>query len=282
MEHIDENFLELAEYDKNEPYNALLYRARDKNANFTRYNNLESLYREDYEDFPGGLQPLDKEKDPIRGWSSGFEQRHPDIDEYGEHWRPIKEFSEFAARSTDMEFEQRISQFLDIERYINLWVFMQLVDDSDGLYQNRYIAREKGTIKFYFIPWDKDGVLGRDHKMNKRHHALWLETPLFNRCMKHRWFREALKNTWRDLREKGIISAEKIFAMIDRNAQVLEDARKRNFKRWPTDPRRSPYPDANTFYREIDYMKDWITKRIQWLDDRMATIHSIAGYMEAR
>ncbi|NIM13251.1 MAG: hypothetical protein GTO45_14155 [Candidatus Aminicenantes bacterium] len=282
MEHIDGNFLQLADFDKNEPYNALLYRARDKNANFTRYNSLESLYEKDYEDFPGGRQPLDKELDPIRGWSSGFEQRYPDIDEYGEHWQPIKEFSKFAARSTDVEFEQRIPEFLDIERYINLWVFIQLVDDSDGLYQNRYIAREKGEVKFYFIPWDKDGILGRDHKMNKRHHALWLHTPLFNRCMKHRWFREIFKNIWQDLRGKGVISEEKMLKMIDENAAVLEDAQKRNFKRWPTDPRRSPYPDANTFYQEIDYMKDWIHKRIRWLDDRIVTIHSIPDYMEAR
>lgn len=282
MEHIDGSFLQLADFDKNEPYNALLYRTRDKNANFTRYNSLESLYKKDYEDFPGGRQPLDKDLDPIRGWSSGFEQRYPDIDEYGEYWQPIKEFSRFAARSTDVEFEQRIPGFLDIERYINLWVFIQLVDDSDGLYQNRYIAREKGENKFYFIPWDKDGILGRDHKMNKRHHALWLHTPLFNRCMKHRWFREIFKNTWQDLWKKGVISEEKIFKMIDENAAILEDAQKRNFKRWPTDPRRSQYPDANTFYQEIDYMKDWINKRIRWLDDRIVTIHSIPDYTEAR
>jgi hypothetical protein len=275
MEHIDENFLQLADFNKNEPYHALLYRARDKNANFTRYNSLESLYQEDYEDFPGGRQPLDKDLDPIRGWSSGFEQRYPDIDDYGEYWRPIKEFSEFAARSTDVEFEQRIPEFLDIGRYIDLWVFIQLVDDSDGLYQNRYIAREKGEVKFYFIPWDKDGIWGRDHKMNKRHHALWLDTPLFNRCMKHRWFREIFKNTWKDLREKGVISEETIFKMIAENAAVLEDAQKRNFQRWPTDPRQSPYPDSYTFFQEIGYMKDWIRKRIHWLDDRIVTINSI-------
>jgi hypothetical protein len=280
IEHIDGSFLQLADFDKNEPYNAMLYRTRDKNANFTRYNNLESLYEKEYEDFPGGRQPLDKELDPIRGWSSGFEQRYPDIDDYGEYWQPIKEFSRFAARSTDVEFEQRIPEFLDIERYINLWVFVQLVDDSDGLYQNRYVAKEKGEKKFYFVPWDKDGILGRDHKMNKRHHALWLHTPLFNRCIKHRWFREIFKKTWQILREKGVISEEKIFEMIDANAAILVDAQKRNFQRWPTDPRRSPYPDANTFSQEIDYMKDWIHKRIRWLDDRIVTIHSIPDYTE--
>ena len=267
IEHVDRNFLELEDFDKNDSYNALLYRAKNENANFSPYNTSH-VYRKEYKDFPGGVQPREKDEDPIRGWTSGFEQRYPDKEKYGEYWKPIANFSKYVALSSDQEFERRIFDVLDIERYINLWILIQLADDSDGLYQNRYIARRKGkNARWYFIPWDKDGVLGRDYDMNKRPHTLWLHTPLFDRCMAVDWFGEAFASTWNTLVKKGIISEKNIFDMIDRNAGILEDAQKRNFRRWPAGSHL--YPDTNSFEQEIAYMKDWIGKRIQWLEQKI-------------
>jgi hypothetical protein len=218
---------------------------------------------------------LDKEGDPIRGWSSGFEQRHPNPDKYGEHWEPLKQFTRFVALSSDSEFEHGIFDLMDIDRYINFWILSQLVDDSDGLYQNRYLAKLKGKeTKWFFVPWDKDGVLGRDYKMEKRSWGVWLKTPLFNRCMKIYWFREALKNTWNTLLADRIISEENIYKMIDANAAILVDAQKRNFRRWPTHSGKSPYPDDYTFQQEIDYMKQWVHNRIQFLYNWMIRIHN--------
>jgi spore coat protein CotH len=275
MEHIDRDFLGLEDFDKSETHNALLYRAKNRSANFSRYNDLSTLYKKGYEDLPGSIQPLDKEGDPIRGWSSGFEQRHPNPDKYGEHWQPLKEFARFVALASETDFEHSIFDMMDIERYINFWILTQLVDDSDGLYQNRYLKRQKGReSKWLFVPWDKDGVFGRDYKMDKRSWGVWLRTPLFERCMNVYWFREALKSTWDTLLVKGIISEENIFKMIDDNAAILADAQKRNFRRWPTDPQNSPYPDSNTFQQEIDYMKHWIHNRIHFLYNWMIRIHN--------
>lgn len=271
MQHVDKDFLGLADFDKYEPNNALLYRARNRNANFSRLNNYMSLYKDQYEDFPGGTQPLAKDSDQIMGWSSGFEQRHPGIDRYGEYWQPLKEFAMFTAQATDAQFEQEIADKLDIDRFINLWLLIQLADDSDGLFQNRYLAREKGSTQWYFVPWDKDGVFGRDYRMNKRPHTLWLSSNLFNRCMKMDWFRESFKTAWQTLRVKGVINAEAILIEFDRLAGQLVEARKRNFKKWPaTSP---PYPDNYEFYRERGYFKYWISFRIQWLDERINNIH---------
>lgn len=279
VEHIDRDFLALQDFDKNESYNSLLYRAKNKNANFSRYNNPDALYRKGYEDIIGGIQPLDKERDPIRGWSSGYEQRHPNPDKYGEYWSLLKDFSTFVAYAPDDEFERRIVQFLDIDRFINMWIFIQLVDDSDGLYQNRYLVREKGKDSlWYFVPWDKDGILGRDFKMQKRSWAIWLKSNLFSRCMKIHWFREAFKNTWDSLLADGVISEERLVKMIDENARLLTDAQKRNFQRWPTHPDNSPYPDDYGFEEEILFMKDWIKHRIQYLYNRVLRIHNPENY----
>ncbi len=275
MEHIDQEFLGLDDFDKDESHNALLFRAKNKNANFSRYNNPADLLQEGYEDFSSGMQPRDKELDPFYGWGSGFEQRHPDPQKYGEYWGPVKELSKFIALASDEEFEKGIFEQLDINRYLELWIFSQLIDDSDGIYQNRYLVREKGKqAKWYFVPWDKDGILGRDSLMAKRSYAIWLHTNLFNRCMKIKWFREALKSTWDFYLAEGRISEKNIFKMIESNVTLLADAQKRNFLRWPADTQRGGYPDNNTFEQEIAYLKNWLHNRLQFLYNRIKNIHN--------
>ena len=267
-EHINKNFLGLEEYDKNKRFISVLYRSRNENANFSAYNS-ESYYKKDYKHFPGKRQPLEKARDPIWGWHSGFEQRYPRKKKHGEHWKPIENFTRFVALSSNQKFQGEIFQMLDRESYIDLWILTLLIDDSDGLYQNRYLARDQGkNAKWYIIPWDKDGVFGRKYNMEKRSHKKWLSTNLFERCMKIDTFRKAFKERWKKLRGTGIISGENIFKMIDQNAALLEDARKRNFARWPINY--YMYPDTNDFYQEIDSMKDWIGKRIKWLNKRIS------------
>lgn len=280
MQHVDKDFLGLEDFDKLEANNALLYRARNRNANFSRLNDYMSFYKDQYEDFPGGTQPLAKDSDPIMGWSSGFEQRYPGTDRYGEYWQPLKEFAKFTVLATDDQFEREISERLDMDRFINLWLLIQLADDADGLFQNRYLVREKGSDLWYFVPWDKDGVMGRDYRMNKRPPTLWLNSNLFRRCMKIDWFREGFKTAWQTLRVKGIINADTISKDISHLADQLVEAHKRNFKKWP--PTSPPYPDNYDFYREIGYLRLWILARIQWLDDRINNIHDTEEHKNDR
>jgi hypothetical protein len=266
-EHIDKNFLGLEAFDRNREFNSILYRARNMNANFSAHN-FKSFYKKDYKHFPGGRQPLEKARDPIWGWHSGFEQRYPHKKKHGEYWKPIEDFTRFVALASDREFGKRIFQLLDRDSYIDLWVFIQVVKDTDGLYKNRYIARHRGRdAGWYIIPWDEDGVLGRKHNMSKSSHKKWLTTHLFERCMKIDSFRKTFRDRWNELVSKGIISETNLFEMIDRNADFLRGARERNFIRWPADYYR--YPDRNDFYREVEYLKEWIGKRIRWLNERI-------------
>lgn len=267
MEHINRDFLGLEAFDRNKEFNSVLYRARNINANFSA-NNYESAYDKDYKRFPGRHQPLEKASDPIWGWHSGFEQRYPDEKKHGEYWQPIESFTRFAALAPDNRFGEQIFQLMDRDSYIDLWIFTQLIDDSDGLFKNRYLARDRGKdAKWFIVPWDKDGIFGRRHDMEKRTFNKWLSTPLFERCMRIGSFREAFKARWDTLVQKGIISEANIFAKIEQNINVLKDAQARNFTRWPADY--YMYPDTHDFYREIEYMKEWIRTRIQWLDKRI-------------
>ncbi|MCY2966936.1 MAG: CotH kinase family protein, partial [Planctomycetota bacterium] len=73
---------------------------------------------------------------------------------------------------------------------------------------------------------------------------------------------------WRTLR--GDQFADKsLFAMIDQTASQLESAQRRNFERWPVLgkyvwPNPRPYP--KTYAGEVDKLKNWLAKRLDWMD----------------
>ena len=151
-----------------------------------------------------------------------------------------------------------------------------MLDDHDGIIKNRYLARRKGSFsKWFFIPWDKDGILGRSFNMKKRPYTEWLRSPLFDRVMKIKSFRDEFKKMWQNLRKNGIIDSDNIFKIIEKNKKVLRDLQERNFRRWPANY--FLYPDKNKFDDEIEYMKKWISERIIWLDKTINELDQIEG-----
>jgi len=270
MEHIDKDFIGLEDFDRNEGHNAVLFRATNRNANFTSVNT-EPVRDKTYAHFLQQRQPVIKPNDPIQGWHSGFAQRHPDPDRFGEHWEGIEEFSRFVALSQNDQFNAEIFSRLDRSSYIDLWILTQLIDDTDGLYQNRYLARHKGRkAKWIILPWDKDGVLGRDHTMKKRPYDRWLTTHLFSRCLEIPSFREAFAARWRELVRRGVIVRANISAMIEANRRRIAAEVTRNFRRWPVDD--PLYPDTMDFSGEIAAMDDWIDARIRRLDKKISSL----------
>ena len=65
---------------------------------------------------------------------------------------------------------------------------------------------------------------------------------------------------WFELRQTTF-SNENLFATIDKHAAELGDAADRDYARWG----RSRYGD---FDGEINHLKDWLKRRVEWIDDR--------------
>ncbi|XOV66974.1 MAG: CotH kinase family protein [Fluviicola sp.] len=80
-------------------------------------------------------------------------------------------------------------------------------------------------------------------------------------------YRNALRCRWDELRQ-GILSTSYINNFIDSVALDLQDARIRNFQRWPII---GQYVNWNgfvgqTYQEDVDYMKTWIQQRSEWID----------------
>jgi hypothetical protein len=89
-------------------------------------------------------------------------------------------------------------------------------------------------------------------------------------------FTTKLKSRWQELR-LTTLNLDNIYQYIDLVADSLIEARERNFEIWigPGDPPTSQdqwFPEANylenikTYEDEINYLKNWIAMRIDWID----------------
>ncbi|KPK83804.1 MAG: hypothetical protein AMS27_11830 [Bacteroides sp. SM23_62_1] len=90
------------------------------------------------------------------------------------------------------------------------------------------------------------------------------------------FFKIEMKKRWQYLRQDPF-HVDHIYEIIDSLATVLDAAKDRNFYRfpvlgqyiWPN------YFIGQTYEEEIEFMKDWIYNRIQWMDAQIALISPV-------
>jgi hypothetical protein len=244
MERVDRQLLGLRPFHSNDFSHSVMYKAEDHAANFGQAGR------------------------------AGFEQREPDP-ERKEYWRPLELFTRFTSSSSVEEFwqaEKGIEQRLDLGNAMDFHILVLVTANSDGITKNFILARdgqESGpqTNKFFFVPWDYDGTFGRNWDATPYPHNVWLSNPLFDRLMRNADYRRRFAARWRQLRQKPLAEAA-LVRMIEDNARTLGEAAQRNVQRWPTD--RGGYPDRLTFAQDVEQMKAWVARRLQWLDQEIA------------
>jgi hypothetical protein len=105
-------------------------------------------------------------------------------------------------------------------------------------------------------------------------HWWWrlMEDPDYNHAFAARW--KALRT--------GPFSTDSIMADLDANIQNMGEAVNRNFVRWPI-LGQYVWPNyfvGNTYNEEVEYLKGWITDRLNWMDGNVSLSSGdlVAGY----
>ncbi|MGB9602321.1 MAG: CotH kinase family protein [Limisphaerales bacterium] len=239
MERVDRQLLNLRKFETNDFVHAVLYKAVDHSANFGQ-----------------------------TGYA-GYEQQEPDFTKKPNYWQPLVEFNSFVSTAKNEEFFDKQSGIwskLDIENAIDFHLLVLLTSNSDGITKNYYLARDGQekpplTVRFFFVPWDYDGTFGRNWDGSLYPHDVWLSNNLFDRLMQNRDYRKKFAARWNELR-KSQFSERFIFDMIDKNVKELGEAVKRNSERWNQN-------QQSIFYQDIQHIKNWVPKRLQWLDSEI-------------
>lgn len=134
--------------------------------------------------------------------------------------------------------------------------------------KNTYTARYDKNEKYFLIPWDLDGVLGRewsampenvtdDLKMNRLFLRLWEDT-------RNDGFRFDLNKRWLELRS-STITVDKIMQILIDQFNYLKDN-----GAYERDQIANAGSTISSEYEEFAYIREWLTKRLEYLDKTFA------------
>ena len=156
----------------------------------------------------------------------------------------------------------------DSDNLVDYFIFINTIRAVDNMGKNTYTARYDKNEKYFLIPWDLDGVLGRewsaipenvtdDLKMNRLFLRLWEDTG-------NTGFRFDLNKRWQELRS-GTITVDKIMQILIDQFNYLKDN-----GAYERDQIANAGSTISSEYEEFAYIREWLTKRLEYLDKTFA------------
>lgn len=180
--------------------------------------------------------------------------------------------------------QQGYRKYADINTFIDYFILNEISRNVDGYRLSTFIYKDKNDKLKIGPPWDYNLAWWNANYCQGAWENGWawqfnsycggdpFPVPIWwDRMMSDSGFVNALNCRYTTLR-KTVLQEKQLFEWIDSMAQITEEARTRHFERWPilgsyVWPNPSPIP--NTYAEEIASIKNWITKRLHWLDLNM-------------
>ena len=194
-------------------------------------------------------------------------------------------FSDFEAALYGNNFADEV---LGYRRYVNLnsvidyFIMCELGHNVDAYRLSTFFYKDRNSVDstFHFGPlWDFNLAYGNVDYCHSQYVDGWAfddsggcdNTPLWwARFLEDPYYQDRLKCRFDSLRQ-SVLSTEHVLGYIDSMANVLNTAASRNYERWPI-LSRYIWPNffiGATYSEEINYMKEWITGRLEWMDDNI-------------
>lgn len=227
--------------------------------NITGSNNV--LYKADaiYMDGTNGLGEISKPV-PIDNFRwDGWQQEYP---ENRPQWQPFSNFRELLIEKSDSLFINEIGNTIDLDAFIDYYIFMNLVGawDNTGSNKNLYLHGKGKNNKLTVIPWDLDYTWGLYWLGGTFTADQIISNPLYDRLIETNAnnFKFALVKRWGILRNQTL-TPEQIYSYFDTNFKLLRNQNIEIFEndRWQTD---------YNLTEEKDKIHLWISNRFIFLD----------------
>jgi hypothetical protein len=221
-----------------------------------------SAYRENvfyaYHD-PGYDQLVPEQKTYIRDFVSGFED---------------------AVKSASSEAD--FLSYIDVNSFADYWIPTEIYKHVDGYKLSFYMYKEIDSRggRLHFGPvWDLDLAYGNSDFGEEPVPQGWSWTLAETSSIRPFWItdlmatdtiRNCIACKWQELRA-GALSTDALMQFIDDNLETIEEARIRNFARWPV---LGIYIWPNYYVGadygdDVDFLKEWLTTRLDWMDANM-------------
>ncbi len=194
-------------------------------------------------------------------------------------------------------------RYMDVKSFIDYFIVNELARNQDGFKKSVFYHKDKfsnggklnaGPVWDFDWAWKNletctifqqtDGS-GWAHEVNDCFTDIY-STGWYIRMLQDSTFSNELRCTY-DAYRQTVLNTTYLFSYIDSMGILVQNAQERHFQKWPLLGVSGPAPDfgplAETYYAELDSLKSWIGKRLQWLDENIEGLCTpvIVGVSEA-
>ncbi len=236
-------------------------------------------------------------------WKSPYSPiNHPDFDVHFVYHDPnsdeLTSHQKYYIRKYVTDFEKNLyapdfddavtgyNNYIDVQSFIDYFIVSEISRNNDGFKKSRYFHKDKnGKIKAGPV-WDFDWAWkninecyifkatdgsGWSYKVNNCNP--WVKSPgWMDRLFSDENFKNQTNCRYFEMRST-VLSDERIFGMVDSLHNVVENAQQRHFEKWDILGINVGAPEIGeqplTYEGEIEKLKNWITARLNWLDNNM-------------
>ncbi len=174
-------------------------------------------------------------------------------------------------------------KYINEDSFVDYLLLTEVCKNVDGYRLSSYFSKDRASKggKLVMGPiWDYNLTYGNANYCNGNSFQGWafdfnrtcptdpFQMPFWwDRLLSDRRFASNVRLKYQALR-KSVLKTERIQAYVDSVAASLTEARTRNFQRWPVI---GVYVWPNgyvgqTYQQEVDYLKNWVRQRLEWMD----------------
>jgi len=171
-----------------------------------------------------------------------------------------------SARSSNPE--TGYPKYVDTDSWIDHHILNEFTKNPDAFYLSTYFFKDRGKRMEYGPIWDFDRTMGGDGDGRAVDPIGWsgaYSRGWWSRIMRTKDFKRRYVERWALFRQHAM-SEKNMFAVIDAMAEELDEAAGRNFTRWPL------FASNGGFHIEIGQLKNWISKRLAWIDSKYMAV----------
>ena len=241
----------------------------------------------------GGVIAWNSPFPPYTGASQsiGFQLHDPDISELnGTQLNYIQTYiTNFETALNGPNFADPITgyqSYIDLESFVDFFLVNEISKNVDGYRISSFLnkVRESEGGKLHAGPvWDFNIAFGNANYCQGGSTSGW-ELDFYQYCggdgnQNPFWWKKLLQDPnyakrvsckWREMR-LGVWHTDSLMQRIDDLAMYLDESQQRNFQKWPVIGT-YVWPNnfiGNSYQEEVNYLKQWITDRVNWMDANM-------------
>jgi len=174
--------------------------------------------------------------------------------------------------------------FIDPDSFIDYHLLVEVTKNVDGFRFSTFFHKDRGG-KIRMGPiWDWNLSFGNCNGKQGYMPDWWLWPQLDDR--EYSWFRRLFEDPdfgqkyvdrWTELRANAFATSN-VLGRVDDIAALLQESQARNFDRWPIlgSAINPNWFAGDTYAEEVKWMKEWIEKRLAWIDKQFVQPPSIA------